>query len=155
MRTVPSDIGEPQREFCDAIAAIFDDPDGNYEVLDRNPYDDPFEPDIEVMDSDEWAFNIVCYYVEESPSDGMVEIFPKTFGMRKWVQDDSDRPCFLALGIGGTPGNPEYLYFARFFHFTDGSFCQEDGRGMLINWMRPEFFDKVITAEFERIFSPI
>ena len=66
MREPPSDIGEPQEEFCDRIAEIFDDPDGRYEVLDRNLSDDPFEPDIEVMDSDEWAFNILCYYVEDT-----------------------------------------------------------------------------------------
>lgn len=154
MREPPSDIGEPQEEFCDRIAEIFDDPDGRYEVLDRNLSDDPFEPDIEVMDSDEWAFNILCYYVEDTPSDGIVEIFPRTFGMRKWVQDDSDRPSFLALGVGGTPDHPEYLYFARFFRFTDVHFILDEGRDMLINWMRPEFFDRVIRDDFERIFSP-
>ena len=85
MREPPCDIGAPQEEFCEAITEMFDDPDGMYEVLDTNLSDDPFEPDIEIMDSDEWVFNVLCYYVEDSPSDGVVEIFPKTFGMRKWV----------------------------------------------------------------------
>lgn len=154
MRESPCDIGKPQEDFCDEIASIFDCPDGRYEILDRNLSNDPFEPDIEVMDADEWAFNVICYYVEDSPADGVVEIFPKTFGMRKWVQDDSERPTFLALGVGGTPSNPEYLYFARFFHFTDVHFDLDEGRGILVNWMRPEFFDKIIQDEFERIFSP-
>ena len=76
MREPPSDIGEPQEEFCDRIAEIFDDPDGRYEVLDRNLSDDPFEPDIEVMDSDEWAFNILCYYVEDTTSSAIMSRTP-------------------------------------------------------------------------------
>ena len=103
MREVPCDIGEPQMLFDDAVCRMFEDPDGEYEVLDRNMNNDPFEPDIVVMDSDEWVFTVLCYYIEDYPADGFVEIYPKTFGMRKWVQDDSDRPAFLALGVGGTP----------------------------------------------------
>ena len=155
MREPPCDIGAPQEEFCEAITEMFDDPDGMYEVLDTNLSDDPFEPDIEIMDSDEWVFNVLCYYVEDSPSDGVVELFPKTFGMRKWVQDDSDRPAFLALGVGGTPRNPEYLFFARFFNFTSSEFHLDDGRGLMINWMRREFLFKVVRDEFDRIFSPM
>ena len=154
MREPPSDIGEPQEEFCDRIAEIFDDPDGRYEVLDRNLSDDPFEPDIEVMDSDEWAFNILCYYVEDTPSDGIVEIFPRTFGMRKWVQDDSEKPAFLALGVGGTPSNPDCLYFTRFFHFTDSIMDLKNLRVHMISWLKYDFLDKVVRDNFELIYSP-
>ena len=154
MRESPCDIGKPQEDFCDEIASIFDCLDGRYEILDRNLSNDPFEPDIEVMDADEWAFNVICYYVEDSPADGVVEIFPKTFGMRKWVQDDSERPAFLALGVGGSPENPEELYFARFFNFGDSLMDLNDLKRFRINWMRPAFFDKVVREDFERIYSP-
>ena len=98
MRESPCDIGKPQEDFCDEIASIFDCPDGRYEILDRNLSNDPFEPDIEVMDADEWAFNVICYYVEDSPADGVVEIFPKTFGMRKWVRTiQRGRPFSLSV----------------------------------------------------------
>ena len=154
MREPPCDIGAPQEEFCEAITEMFDDPDGMYEVLDTNLSDDPFEPDIEVMDSDEWVFNVLCYYVEDSPSDGVVEIFPKTFGMRKWVQDDSEKPAFLALGVGGTPSNPDCLYFTRFFNFTDSIMDLKDLRVHMISWLRYDFLDKVVRDNFELIYSP-
>ena len=154
MDDVPTDIGEPQEIFQDAIRDIFDDPDGNYEVLDTNLSDDPFEPDITVMDADEWVFTVLCYYIEEVPSHGVLEIFPKTFGMRKWVEDSTERPAFLALGVGGTPTNPEVLYFSRFYNFPDRIFEMERNKDLMINWMRPEFFDKVIRDEFDRIYSP-
>lgn len=154
MSRVPSDIGRPQAEFEDAVCRMLEDGGSGFEVLDRNMYDDPFEPDMVLMDSDEWVFNVLCYYIEDVPDDGVAEIYPTTFGMRKWVQDDSDRPAFLALGIGGTPGAPEHLYFSRFYDFPESRFDMESARGMLLNWMRPEFFCKVIEDEFERIFSP-
>lgn len=154
MSQVPCDIGIPQEEFEDAVCSMFDDPEGDYEILDRNMSNDPFEPDLVVMDSDEWVFNVLCYYVEDSPSDGFVEIFPQTFGMRKWVTDSSDRPTFLALGVGGSPSQPEYVYFTRFFNFNDFLVNLDTLRGFIINWMRPAFFDKVVRDEFERIYSP-
>ena len=154
MREVPCDIGEPQILFDDAVCRMFEDPDGEYEVLDRNMNNDPFEPDMVIMDSDEWVFTVLCYYIEDYPSDGFVEIYPKTFGMRKWVQDDSERPAFLALGVGGTPENPEELYFARFYNFGDSLVDLNDLKRFRINWMRPAFFDKVVREDFERIFSP-
>lgn len=154
MRKVPCDIGELQAEFDDAVCSMFEDETCGFEVLDRNMSDDPFEPDIVVMDEDEWAFNILCYYIEDLPSDGIAVVYPTTFGMRKWVQDDSDKPAFLALGIGGTPRRPEYLYFARFFNFSSPYFHMDSGKDLLLNWMRPPFFHKVIRDEFDRLFSP-
>ena len=154
MDDMPTDIGESQEIFQDAVRDIFDDPDGNYEVLDTNLSDDPFEPDIVVMDSDEWVFTVLCYYIEDVPSNGVLEIFPTTFGMRKWVEDSTERPAFLALGVGGTPTNPEVLYFSRFYNFPDSIFEMERNKELLINWMRPEFFDRVIRDEFDRIYSP-
>lgn len=34
------------------VVSMFDDPDGGYEILDTNLTDDPFKPDIVVMDTD-------------------------------------------------------------------------------------------------------
>ena len=96
-----------------------------------------------------------AYYVEDAPSHGVAEIFPITFNMRKWVRDDSDKPAFLALGIGGVPSEPEYLYFSRFFNFNDRLFDMDRNKGLLLNWLRPPFLRKVIEDEFERIFSPL
>ena len=154
MRKVPCDIGAPQEEFEDIVCGIFDDPNGDYEILDRNEAHDPFEPDLVIMDSDEWVFNVLCYFVEDYPSDGFVEIFPETFGMRKWVQDDSEKPTFLALGVGGTPSNPDCLYFTRFFHFTDSIMDLKDLRVHMISWLRYDFLDKVVRDNFELIYSP-
>lgn len=155
MMKVPTDIGPIQEEFEDMVCGFFDDPDGEYEILDRNIYHDPFEPDIEVMDSDEWVFSILCYYEEEYPTDGVVEIFPKTFGMRKWVTDTQERPAFLAMGVGGTPSNPDLVYFARFYNFNDRFFLISEGKELQVNWLKPEFFHKVIREEMDRLFSPI
>ena len=153
MRDVPTDIGSLQADFEDTVCAVLED--AGFEVLDRNPTHDPFEPDIVLMDEDEWVFNVICYFVEDAPFHGVAEIFPLTFDMRKWVQDDSDKPAFLALGIGGIPSEPEYLYFSRFFNFNDRLFDMDRNRGLLVNWLRPPFLRKVIEDEFERIFSPL
>lgn len=154
MDGVPCDIYRPQSEFADAVRSMFDDPDGPYEILDTNEVDDPFEPDITVMDQDEWVFTVLCYYIEDYPSDGRVELYPRTFGMRKWVEDSEDRPAFLALGVGGSPERPEELYFARFYNFGSQHLDLGDIREHMINWMRPDFFDKVVRDEFDRIYSP-
>lgn len=154
MREVPCDIGEPQAEFEDAVCSILADPEGRYEVLDRNLSSDPFEPDIVMMDDDEWVFRIVCYYVEEVPCDGMVEIFPKTFGMRKWVRDADDEPTYLVLGVGGTPRTPEMVFFTRFFNFPSKTFDVSSKSEYRINWMRMDFMERVIDEDFERMYSP-
>ena len=154
MTEPPCDIGGPQEEFEEHVISLFDDPGSGYEILDTNLADDPFEPDILLMDADEWVFTVLCYYVEDIPDDGVVWIFPRTFGMRKWVTDTDERPAFLVLGVGGTPHNPEYLYFGRFYDFPESDFHMEAGRRLLMNWFRMDFIDKAIRDEFERIFSP-
>lgn len=151
---VPCDIREPQSQFDDAVCRMFDDPEGDYEILDRNMFNDPFEADIRLMDRDEWVFQVLCFYVEERPSDDVIEIYPTTFGMRKWVRDNDENPTFLALGVGGTPQHPELLYFSRFFNFPRMRFDLKEGMGLSINWMRSDFFDKVIKDDFQRMYSP-
>ncbi len=49
--------------------------------------------------------------------------------MRKWVEDSSEKPAFLALDIGGTPSGSEHLYFSRFFNFDDMRFRLDGNRG--------------------------
>ncbi len=150
MRDVPSDVGDAQAAFIEAVVRVLGEA---YEIIDTNPFNDPFEPDIILMDEDEWVFRILCYYDEE-PEDGSVCIFPRTFDMRKWVVDTSDEPTFLVLGAGESPDDPEYLFFSRFFNFPSRDFDIESGKRHLLNWMRSAFFRAAIDAEFERIYSP-
>ncbi len=151
MREAPTDFREPQDEFDDAVCRIFDSSD-RYEILDRNLTNDPFEPDIVVMDEDEWVFNIVCYFVDED-EDNMV-LYPKTFDMRKWVRDSDDEPTFLALGVGGTPQSPDRVYFTRFFNFNTRDVDLSKKSMYLVNWFRLEFMEKVVIDDFERIYGP-
>lgn len=151
MRELPCDIGPEQEEFEEAVCGLFED--AGYEVLDRNPSHDPFEPDITLMDEDEWVFTVLCYFTDDI-EDGSVRIFPNTMGMRRWVTDHDDRPTFLVLGVGGSPISPETLYFGRFGGFPDRRFDLDAYRRMILNWMSAEFFDDAVRKEFERIFSP-
>lgn len=151
MREVPCDIGPEQEEFEEIVCALFEE--AGYEVLDRNPSHDPFEPDIVLMDEDEWVLTVLCYFTDDV-EDGRISIFPKTMGMRRWVTDHDDRPAFLVLGVGGRPSDPDTLYFARFDSFPDGRFELGRIRRFIMNWMRADFLDDAVRREFERIFSP-
>ena len=150
----PTDIGEPQAEFEDAVCRRFESDGSGFEVLDRNMSSDPFEPDLVVMDSDEWVFRIVCYYIEDPPSDGTVVLFPRTFGMRKWVTDSDETPTFLVFGIGGTPQNPEMLFFGRFFEFPDQVVDLKNKMQHLVSCFRIDLLGSVVERELERIYSP-
>ena len=75
-----NDIGELQAQFEDAVCRLFESSD-DFEILDRNMVSDPFEPDILLMDADEWVFRVVCWYQREV-NEGCVNIYPRTFGMK-------------------------------------------------------------------------
>lgn len=104
------------------------------------------------MDRDEWVFRIVCYFTDYD-EDGVVEIFPRTFPMRKWVTDHDDLPTYMALGVAGTPQHPESLFFSRFFNFGSRRMKLPELRPYMINVFRIDFFSDVIDKDFERIFS--
>ena len=147
----PCDCGEPQAEFEDAVCAVLESDGSPYEILDRNYTSDPFEPDIVLMNEDEWVFRMVCYYTQEE--DGQVDIFPRTFPMRKWVTDHDDLPTYFVLGVNGTPQHPEYLYLCRFFEIASRYTKLESLRPYLVNCFRPEFFSNFIEKDLDRIFS--
>ncbi|MBQ8179965.1 MAG: hypothetical protein IJ026_05985 [Candidatus Methanomethylophilaceae archaeon] len=150
----PTDCGEPQAQFEDRVCSMFEADGGMFEVLDRNMSSDPFEPDIILMDADGWVLNILCYYVEELPADGRITLFPRTFGMRKWVEDSQERPAFLVLGVGGTTSSPEEVYFSRFFNFPSKDVDLSDMVGFRLNWFDYRFLERIITDDFERMYSP-
>lgn len=99
-------------------------------------------------------FNVLYYHIKDVSSDRVVELFSIIFRMRKWVENSSEKPAFFALGIGGTPLDPDYFYFSRFFNFDNMRFHPNGNRGLLINQMRFKFFDKVIRDEFNCIHNP-
>ncbi len=70
MREVPCDIGPLQEEFCETVVSMFNDPDGECKILGTNFADDPFEPNIVVMDTDEWVFNVPATTARTSPATG-------------------------------------------------------------------------------------
>ena len=150
----PCDCGELQAQFEDSVCRVFESEGSRFEILDRNMISDPFEPDITLMDEDEWVFNLVCHYIEEVPDNGDLLIFPKTFGMRKWVPDSDDRPTFLVLGVGGTPRDPEMLFFTRFFNVHSVSMNISSLMEYSLNCFRLDFFDPIIMKDFERMYSP-
>ena len=55
-----SDCEEKQSQFEDAVCRIFETDGTRYEILDRNMLSDPFEPDIVLMDEDEWVLSLIC-----------------------------------------------------------------------------------------------
>lgn len=152
MRDVPSDIGELQAEFDDSVCRLIEASD-KYEVLDRNMSDDPFEPDIVVMTEDEWIFRMVCWYQSEE-DDGFVNIYPRTFGMRKWVTDHDDEPTFFIMGLGGTPQHPEKFFLTRFDKIYD-SFIEIDYlKKFELTLFRFDFIYNEVNHELCRVFSP-
>lgn len=149
----PCDCGELQAQFEDAVCRVFESEGSRFEILDRNMISDPFEPDIVLMDDDEWILRLVCYYIEEIDGDNL-HIFPKTFDMRKWVVDSDESPTFFILGVGGTPSHPEMLFFCRFFEINSDSMHIDVLRHFSLNLLRIDFLDDVITKDFERMYSP-
>ena len=134
------------------MCRVFESPDSPYEILDRNYSSDPFEPDIVLMDADEWVFRIVCYYTGYV-DDGAVDIWPHTFPMRKWVTDHDELPTFFVLGVEGTPQHPEEMYFTRFFNINKKCIKLTELRDYTLNVFRIDMFRDVIEKDFERIFS--
>ena len=74
--------------------------------------------------------------------------------MRKWVPDSDDRPTFLVLGVGGTPRDPEMLFFTRFFNVHSVSMNISSLMEYSLNCFRLDFFDPIIMKDFERMYSP-
>lgn len=149
---VPNDIGEPQAQFEDAVCRLFESSE-DYEILERNMYSDPFEPDIQLMDADEWVFRVVCWYQSED-DEGFVNIYPKTFGMRKWVTDHDDLPTFFLMGVGGTPSNPERFHLTRFFNIPHQYMDLSKMEDSALSMFDIRFVKHAIDRDFERIFSP-
>lgn len=143
---------EKQEGFIDLVCSLFESEEGLYEVVDRNDVD-PFEPDLRILDRDEWAFNVLCYHTDDIIHDGVL-IFPKTFDKRKWVLDRDDDPTFLALGVGGTPSRPEHFYFTRFMNVTDTFTRLSRLTEYELTVLSFRFLDHAVEREFERIFSP-
>lgn len=150
---IPCDCGELQAQFEDAVCRVFESEGSRFEVLDRNMISDPFEPDIVLMDDDEWVMRLVCYYCEDYEGDSL-SIFPKTFGMRKWVVDSDETPTFFILGVGGIPSRPESLFFCRFFEINSDVMQIDVLRRFSVNLLRIDFLDDLITKDFERMYSP-
>ena len=149
---VPNDIGELQAQFEDAVCRMFESSD-DFEILERNMVSDPFEPDILLMDADEWVFRVVCWYQREV-DEGCVNIYPRTFGMRKWVTDHDDLPTFFMMGVGGTPQKPEGFYLTRFFNVNSSCMDLKKFKDAFLTMFRIDFVKNAIDKDFIRIFSP-
>ena len=148
----PTDIGEPQAEFEDAVCRLIESSDV-FEIIERNMISDPFEPDAILMNEDEWTFRIVCWY-QADDDEGFADIYPKTFGMRKWVTDHDEEPTYFLMGIGGTPQMPDHFYITRFFNIdeTHMSLARLDAYRQSV--FRFDFIYYYINRDLCRIFSP-
>lgn len=141
---------EAQDAFADAVREALDE--WPFEVIDRNPAHDPFEPDLTVMDQDEWVFTVVCQWCERPA--GSVLFFPGTFRMRKWIQDDDERPLYFALGVGGSPEDPEILCFSRFFMYAREEWPIGRLDETRVRRLCPQSLRHVVERDFERMYSP-
>jgi len=104
------------------------------------------------MDKDEWVFTVVCQWCEDCAD--RIEFFPGTFRMRKWIQDDDERPLYFALGVGGTPENPEIVCFSRFFMYAREEWPIGRLDETRVRRLCPQSFRAVIEKDFERMYSP-
>ncbi|MBR2092884.1 MAG: hypothetical protein IJ904_02400 [Candidatus Methanomethylophilaceae archaeon] len=141
---------EQQDLFIDAVSEALDV--WPFEVINRNEIHDPFEPDLTVMDQDEWVFTVVCQWCESA--EDQIRFFPGTFDMRKWIQDDDERPLYFALGVGGTPENPDIMCFSRFFIYARDEWPVGRLDETRIRRLCPESIRKAVEKDFERMYSP-
>ncbi len=139
-----------QDSFIDAVCEALDV--WPFEVIDRNLSHDPFEPDLTVMDQDEWVFTVVCQWTYDDS--GRIPLFPGTFRMRKWIQDDDERPLYLALGLGGTPERPDTMCFFRFYRCLWEEWPAEEIGDVRVRRLCPESLRYAIEKDFERMYSP-
>lgn len=143
---------DKQVGFIDLVCSLFESEEGMYEVVDRNDHD-PFEPDLRILDRDEWAFNVICYHTDDMVHDGVL-IFPDTFAQRKWVLDRDDDPTFLALGVGGTELRPERFFLTRFMNVADTFTTLARLTEFEMSVVSFRFLHHAVEREFERIYSP-
>lgn len=149
-----SDCEEKQSQFEDAVCRIFETDGTRYEILDRNMLSDPFEPDIVLMDEDEWVLSLICSYFDDFSDEGYLRLFPDTFSKRKWVVDSDDSPVYILIGVGGSPSCPEHIFFTRFFNINSINISKDRLLEYSVNCFNLAFLDHEIMKDFERIYSP-
>ena len=141
---------EQQDAFAGSVRLALDQ--WPFEVIDDNPLHDPFEPDLVAIDQDEWVFTVVCQWIEDA-GDGL-EFFPGTFRKRKWIQDDDERPLYFALGVGGTPEDPEIMCFSRFFLYAREEWPASRLNETRVRRLCHSSLRQVVERDFERMYSP-